>query len=304
MLSLEDIVVINEALAQVLAMLNTMRLGPLQLAVKRFQLSSTPLKHRLRGQEHPFFEWVFAENGVSQYHVAGKEIELTSDCGHFFFVPPGITHTRITNTRRNLLLIIRFSIISRNNFGLEVLQNLKNTLFLKHYFLPYSETMRRLTEERHQLLLEKPPLWLELVENNIRSFILTAFCENCAGIFTGDASHKARALHLDIRKAQIIQTIENALDTQLGREGLSQLLGVSGRHLSRLVHEYTGLPMNQYIRYRRIEAAKEILGSRGMLVKQVAASLGYKDVSYFCRIFKSVTGMTPKQFAANSKFGR
>ena len=129
----------------------------------------------------------------------------------------------------------------------------------------------------------------------------TAFCENCAEIFTGGTDQKTRTLHHDIRKAQILQTIENALDTQLGREGLSKLFSVSGRQLSRLVHDYTGLPMNQYIRYRRIEAAKEMLGSRSMLVKQVAASLGYKDVSYFGRIFKSVTGMTPRQFAAKPK---
>jgi AraC-like DNA-binding protein len=38
-----------------------------------------------------------------------------------------------------------------------------------------------------------------------------------------------------------------------------------------------------------------------MLVKDAAQALGYNDTSYFCRLFRNNTGLSPQQFAKNAQ---
>ena len=54
--------------------------------------------------------------------------------------------------------------------------------------------------------------------------------------------------------------------------------------------------ISEYITKRKISKAKELLKTKNLSVIQVALAVGYDDVSYFIRIFKKQTGMTPKKY--------
>ncbi|NOU76494.1 helix-turn-helix domain-containing protein [Paenibacillus sp. LMG 31458] len=69
--------------------------------------------------------------------------------------------------------------------------------------------------------------------------------------------------------------------------------------LRRIVSEYTGYPLGAYIHRLKMAAAKNILLNSDDTVKEIADSLGYKDVFYFSRLFKKYVGVSPLIYRNN-----
>ncbi|HEY5877443.1 MAG TPA: helix-turn-helix transcriptional regulator [Nakamurella sp.] len=70
------------------------------------------------------------------------------------------------------------------------------------------------------------------------------------------------------------------------------------RALQRLVRRRVGLSPKWLIQRRRLQEASVRLRERPASLAEVAADLGYADQPHFTRDFRSVTGMTPGEFAA------
>lgn len=69
--------------------------------------------------------------------------------------------------------------------------------------------------------------------------------------------------------------------------------------LRRIVSDYTGYPLNAYIHRLKMAEAKNILLNTNNTVKEIADSLGYKDVFYFSRLFKKYVGTSPLLYRKN-----
>ncbi len=61
------------------------------------------------------------------------------------------------------------------------------------------------------------------------------------------------------------------------------------------------MPPARYIQLYRVGKAKELLLSGYHNVEEIAVAVGFANASYFCKVFKSLTGKTPSEFAQNSK---
>ena len=72
--------------------------------------------------------------------------------------------------------------------------------------------------------------------------------------------------------------------------------GISENYLSRLVRKSTGRSVGAWIDIVRIQRAKRLLSSTSLPVIDVAVAVGVDDQSYFSRLFKKETGMTPSSF--------
>ncbi|OAS21631.1 hypothetical protein A8708_17055 [Paenibacillus oryzisoli] len=79
-------------------------------------------------------------------------------------------------------------------------------------------------------------------------------------------------------------------------------LSIAKRHhislstLRRIVSDYSGYPLNTYMHRMKMAEAKNVLLNTTISVKEIADSLGYKDVFYFSRIFKKYVGVSPHIF--------
>lgn len=72
-------------------------------------------------------------------------------------------------------------------------------------------------------------------------------------------------------------------------------------HFNRIFKEYSGITISQYIKEKRVELAKELLIETDKTVEVVCAEVGYKDTANFYQIFKSATGISPRQFCKQHK---
>ncbi len=67
-------------------------------------------------------------------------------------------------------------------------------------------------------------------------------------------------------------------------------------YFSVLFKEEQGINFIDYITEYRLKLAKEMLGSSAMPLDDISEKIGYQTTSYFIKMFKKHTGMTPKHY--------
>ncbi|CAH0210622.1 helix-turn-helix transcriptional regulator [Chryseobacterium sp. Bi04] len=81
----------------------------------------------------------------------------------------------------------------------------------------------------------------------------------------------------------------------------SDQLHLSPQYLSSLIRKETGKPIKQWISYRVIKQAKELLKTTSLSIKEISNQLQFVDSSLFCRYFRRCTGITANTYRENYK---
>ena len=81
----------------------------------------------------------------------------------------------------------------------------------------------------------------------------------------------------------------------LSLNSLSKLYNFSPVYLGRLFKKEMGSSFNEYLNQYRIENAMDYMDQGGS-IGEIAEQVGYKDVKYFYKCFKDVTGLTVKEY--------
>ena len=79
-------------------------------------------------------------------------------------------------------------------------------------------------------------------------------------------------------------------DPQFGVERLAELLGITDRHLRRLLVAATGETPRAMIRRLRIAEAERLLADGAHSLRAVSRAIGYGDSDAMMRAFHAVTG--------------
>lgn len=96
--------------------------------------------------------------------------------------------------------------------------------------------------------------------------------------------------------------IEQHYREELSIRLLAGEAGISERHFIRLFKQKYGLSAIEYLTEYRIRQARNLmLPQTNYELKDIAAYVGYKDVPYFRRKFKQITGVAPATFMRNAK---
>jgi AraC-like DNA-binding protein len=74
---------------------------------------------------------------------------------------------------------------------------------------------------------------------------------------------------------------------------LARDLGVSYTWFRRTFAHHTGLSPHQYQLQLRVGRARTLLSETALAVKEIAFRSGFESEQYFCRLFKSKTGISP-----------
>ncbi len=93
------------------------------------------------------------------------------------------------------------------------------------------------------------------------------------------------------------------LDAELTREAIASHIYLHPVYLSRIFKQEMGVSLSEYITAERISAAKAMLRDPGIKVGSVATKVGYPQFSYFSRVFRKVTGMSPQEYQRSAEAG-
>lgn len=94
---------------------------------------------------------------------------------------------------------------------------------------------------------------------------------------------------------------ENIQNPELSNTCLARQLGISEVYLRKLFSAHYNITPKQYILNIRIRKAKQMLRDTPFTVVAIAEECGFSSVYHFCRAFKQRTGLTPTQYAVNSR---
>ena len=98
------------------------------------------------------------------------------------------------------------------------------------------------------------------------------------------------------RFAHVIQYIKENIREKINLEGLHEKASMSRANFFRKFKEEFGYSPADYILRERIKLAKEYLHNPMVQVTEVCFMAGFQSLSYFIRIFKKETGLTPKGY--------
>ncbi|MBM7541226.1 AraC family transcriptional regulator [Amphibacillus cookii] len=97
----------------------------------------------------------------------------------------------------------------------------------------------------------------------------------------------------DQKIVAILEFINQNLDEKITLNVLEQRFYVSKYYLCHIFKQTTGFTVIEYITYKRVMKASELLMS-GMTALDVAHAVGFGDYSTFYKAFKKITGLSPK----------
>lgn len=92
----------------------------------------------------------------------------------------------------------------------------------------------------------------------------------------------------------------NYASQNLSLKAVAKGIYISSSYLSRQFKQEKGCSMTEYINRVRIERAKELLLETQKTNDDIANNVGYKDRSYFCKVFKQIVGVTPNEYRKKS----
>ena len=110
------------------------------------------------------------------------------------------------------------------------------------------------------------------------------------------ADDKKKAETLPKLMPKLKAYINENLQNNLTRSDLASQIYVHPDYLSHIFKESVGMSVSQYIMHTRLERSKVLLRSTEKSISQIARQVGYPNTSYFAKLFKRSTGMTPTQF--------
>ena len=96
--------------------------------------------------------------------------------------------------------------------------------------------------------------------------------------------------------AQVQEYIREHLSQKLTLADVAAVFNFSPNYLSQLFGKYGDAGFVEYITETRIAAAKEMLERGDKKVYEIAEELGFESSFYFSKVFKKVTGLSPREY--------
>lgn len=93
--------------------------------------------------------------------------------------------------------------------------------------------------------------------------------------------------------------IRDNLEKDLSIRLIAQKINVSKSVLYKRFRERFGCTVGGYINKKRVEQAKKLLGTTSLSMEEISQQCGFSSASYFTKIFKQYTGITPLKFRKN-----
>ncbi len=128
---------------------------------------------------------------------------------------------------------------------------------------------------------------------------LESFCEKICTLLTERKEKRSdKFVHMAKRY------IHEHYTEKMTLSDIAEHLKISPGYLSTSFSNYMNRTVSDYIAEVKIEHAKELIDSGEYLIYEIANQLGFENAYYFSKVFKKVTGMSPKNYECRHKLSR
>jgi AraC-like DNA-binding protein len=103
-----------------------------------------------------------------------------------------------------------------------------------------------------------------------------------------------------LEKEQFVRRMNMYIETHLSEEitvsDLCSEFQISRSKLYEVSEQYLGMGIAEYIKRKRMKAAKQYLKNTEKSVSEISEIVGFSDYNYFCRVFKKEVGIPAKKY--------
>lgn len=240
----------------------------------------------------------------NNYILTTNNDTYTVEPGDILIVPPGEMHEiAAPEFGKRFIFMFDLSLIAKLNSFSGIESILSQPLFITE------ETHPQIYDEIYQLLLRMRNEYFsktEYAELMIYSLLLNFFVKiGYNHLNTGNLFPNVR-LYKQKEYVQKFNTLMDYIDEHymedLNLETIAKSIGFSKFHFSRLFKQYTNFTFCDYLCYRRIKVAEELLAEPDLSITEIALQAGFPSISTFNRLFKQRKNCTPSEYRSKNNF--
>lgn len=245
---------------------------------------------------HDFYELYVFFSGASYYSL-GSQISPLSPCT-LIIIPPfymhGLIGPKSDAPYERAWLYVTPGMMQKASMG---------SLDLNHYFKKCTQTGKTFLTIRHEDANRLRDIILDIRshmddrssigrwQNSLRVANFLSAVYDLTQV--ADVGFKPVALNESMQ--DVLSYINDHYQEPISVPELSRRFGISASHMTREFTSYTGRSVYDYVLYRRILSAKELIYA-GKPFTEIAFECGFNDYSCFLRAFQKLTGQSPSAY--------
>lgn len=265
--------------------------NPTEFEITQFDQMEEPEVDDLH--KHTFYEIIWIEKGRSRQVIDNVEYEISP--GSLFFISPGQLH--IFEEWRPVIggsIMFTESFFLLNYLDKDKLFELSflDNFYSHPVFRPDKSKFAEILQTIHAIDKERKRKDYSTSIVQALLHILLLQIQRCLDSQTeSPVSKKSIILYKKFKGL-----IDAHFTSNLGVSDYASQLAVTQHHLNTIAKEVTGKTATEVIRTRVILEAKRLLSFTDNSVSEISSHLGYFDSSYFAKVFKAETGISPLEF--------
>lgn len=171
---------------------------------------------------------------------------------------------------------------------------------VKYYFIILSSIMTRQLQKESIFTEENAFIFntacIKMIETNLHKGNVVEIGDELVEFYCYILKGKLKPSLPHDTVNEVIQYINENVENQLIVEEIAKHFNVSTSHLSRIFREHTSVTLVEYITMRKIEDIQFYLRFSNIKIAEIAERFHFCNQSYFTRVFKKYTGLTPRRF--------
>lgn len=228
---------------------------------------------------HGKYQIIYTLSGTLHVQIGAENYFVPEK--HIAWIPKGAEH-HLSSKSRQVSLVIFFAsleVSANENFKEEFSIYMTNTII--------AENLKFIASRGTSIIKSEQP---DLYYFALGFFRLLPQIASGAGFLL-----KTMVIPNDSRLEPVLDYITEHFNEEIKMEVVAQMFNLSVRNLSRLFN-MSGIHFSSYINHLRIVRAIELLTDGEKTVKEIAYDVGFSTPNNFNRVFKQITGLSPKAY--------
>lgn len=252
-----------------------------------FFYQSKDANFKFKGEKHNFWEMTYVDKGTLISIVDG--IEYKNKQGEVTFYNENQYHIQKADEKSPVSFVtITFDMDFSESSAIA------NKTFLLNQDMRY--TIERMLLEKKNLFYYDDLIicYLKILIINL---IRTNRLENTIEGLDVDSKFNVESSIVD----KAIEYIHDNIDKKLSLYDIAKYVHISQSYLSSIFKKNMKTTIINFINEYRLELSKELISSSNYNFTEISQKLGYNSIHYFSRQFKKYYGLSPSEFAKNSR---
>jgi AraC-like DNA-binding protein/quercetin dioxygenase-like cupin family protein len=225
-------------------------------------------------------------DGEDTYRLSSNSIILLEE---------GRQHQLIDVPGKSMVLFVVYfnrQMAEMNKAFLEPLVNLGLVLKLPEYA---AHQARRLLRQMLHEQQSHPMQYERALQLHLGLFLLLLYRYGVPNAPESSLSEAAIGVSED-RVRKVLASVAEKCYEPHSLATVSQVAHLSQRHFTSLCRKICGKSFTDYLNSLRINEAERLLSETDISILAIAFTVGFEELSTFYRVFKRISGTTPKQF--------